>query len=129
LKKAHFQELELVGCWGTFAQWCDELHESFAPFANRHGEQPAKEPQTLRKTLFPEARTGEFGELRDLQSLDVLASALHGANTVAFQTAQGLRDRAMLDAAVNAEEHIRRMQAWIENQVKHRAVHSMLVPM
>ncbi|HZU34911.1 MAG TPA: hypothetical protein VFA18_03330, partial [Gemmataceae bacterium] len=86
-------------------------------------------PEALRQTLFPAPRPGELGELRDLQSLDVLAAAVHGANTVLFQGAQGLRDRQMLDTTLYAEEHIRRIQAWILNQVKHRAVHSSLVPM
>ncbi len=129
LKDIHFQELELVGCWETFAQWCDELHRELKPVAKKHGEEKAKEPAKLRRTLFPGTRTGEFGELRDLQSLEVLATTLHGANTVVFQAAQGLRDRELLDVTLKAEDQIRRIQAWIANQVKHRAVHSLLVPM
>jgi len=129
LKKVHFQELELVGCWETFAQWCDELNKRLEPFAGKYGEKAIKEPAKLRRTLFSATRTGEFGELRDLQSLEVLASALHGANTLLIQSSQGLRDPDLLDAALDADEHIRRIQAWIANQVKHRAVHSLLVPM
>jgi hypothetical protein len=87
-----------------------------------------KEPEVLRQTLFATARSGEFGELRDLQSLDVLAAAVHGANTVLFQVAQGLRDRQLLDTALYAEEYLRRMQAWLLTQIKHRAVHSLIVP-
>ena len=48
-----------------------------------------KEPGTdLFARRFNEAG---FGVLRDLQSLQVLAAAVHGANTVLFQAAQGLR--------------------------------------
>ncbi len=129
LKEVHFQELELVGCWETFAQWCDELHAELKPFVKKHGEQKAKEPAKLRRTLFPGARTGEFGELRDLQSLEVFATTLHGANTVVLQVAQGLRDRDLVQLALKGEDQIRRIQAWIANQVKHRAVHSLMVPM
>ncbi|HLJ93577.1 MAG TPA: molybdopterin dinucleotide binding domain-containing protein [Gemmataceae bacterium] len=129
LRKVHFEERELVSIWETLARWCDELHARFAPYAEKYGESPAKEPETLRQTLFPAPRPGEFGELRDLQSLDVLTAAVHGANTVLFQAAQGLRDREMLDATLYAEEQIRRMQAWLLNQIKHRAVHSLIVPM
>ncbi len=129
LKKLHFEEMELVGVCEPLARWCDELHDKFSAFAEKYGEQPAKEPETLRQALFPAARPGEFGELRDLQSLDMLASAVHGANTALFQAAQRLRDRAMLDLTMTAEERIRRIQAWILNQVKHRSVHSLLTPM
>jgi anaerobic selenocysteine-containing dehydrogenase len=129
LKGVHFRELELIGTWETFARWCDELHEQFAPFAQKYGEHPSKEPQMLRQVLFAVARPGEFGEMRDLQSLEVLATVVHGGNTLLFQAAQGLRDRHMLDATLYAEEQLRRMLAWLLNQVKHRAVHSLLVPM
>ncbi|MFO0847087.1 MAG: molybdopterin-dependent oxidoreductase [Gemmataceae bacterium] len=129
LKEVHFTELELVGCWETFAQWCDALHARFEPFAARYGETPSKEPEQLRRTLFPAARPGEFGELRDLQSLELLAAAVHGANTVLVQVAQGLRDRELLAAALEADEQVRRIQAWAQTQVKHRSVHSLLVPM
>ena len=128
-KKYAFQELELVDCWETFAKWCDELHEAFAPFADKYEAHADTEPQVLRKSLFPAPRSGEFGELRDLQSLEVLAAQLHGANTLVLQVAQGLRDRQLLETSLQAEDQIRRMQAWTANQVKHRAVHSVLVPM
>jgi formylmethanofuran dehydrogenase subunit D len=129
LRTIHFKELELVGCWETFARWCEELHERFAPFAQKYGDHPAKDPSALRQALFPDARPGEFGEMRDLQSLEVLATAVHGGNTLLLQAAQGLRDRQMLDATLYAEEQLRRMLAWLLNQVKHRAVHSLIVPM
>jgi hypothetical protein len=59
----------------------------------------------------------------------VLATAVHGGNTLLFQAAQRLRDRQMLDATLVAEEQLRRMLAWALTQVKHRAVHSLIVPM
>jgi ferredoxin-nitrate reductase len=129
LKEVHIRELELQGCWETFARWCEELHEKFAPFARKYGEHPSREPQALRQVLFPEPRPGEFGELRDLQSLEILATAVHGGNTVLFQVAQGLRDKEMLAATLDAEDQLRRMLAWALNQVKHRTVHSLVVPM
>jgi anaerobic selenocysteine-containing dehydrogenase len=128
LKEDHFEELELVSIWETLARWCDDLQETFVPFTKKYGEQPAKEPETLRKTLFPAARTGDFGVLRDLQCLEIFAAALHGTNTVLFQAAQGLRDREMLEATQYADEQIRRVQAWIQNQIKHRTVASLVIP-
>ncbi len=128
LKDAHFEELELVATWETLARWCDDLQKRFAPFTEKYGERPAKEPEKLRQTLFPEDRPGEFGLLRDLQSLEILATAVHGAITVLLQTAQALRDREMLEAAQYAEEQIKRAQAWLLNQIKHRTVASLVIP-
>ena len=38
------------------------------------------------------------------------------------------RGATLLDATLHAEEQIRRIQAWLQNQIKHRSVHSLLVP-
>jgi ferredoxin-nitrate reductase len=128
LKKVHLEELVLVRTWETLARWCDDLQERFVPYAEKYGEHPAKEARTLRQTLFPAARPGEFGLLRDLQSLQVLASAVHGEITVLFQAAQGLRDRPLLDETLHAEEQMKRAQAWLLTQIKHRAVASLIIP-
>lgn len=129
LQEVHSQELELVGCWELFAQWCEDLMTRFQPFLQRYGETASEEPEALRKALFPAPRPGEFGELRDLQSLLLLASAVHGANAVLLQAAQGLRDRSLWEETLRAEDRLLRIQAWAQDQVKHRAVHSLLVPM
>jgi hypothetical protein len=128
LKGVHVEELEYVGGWETLARWCDELSERFAPVAGKYGEHPAKEPEQLREALFPTARPGAFGLLRDLQSLEVLGSQVQGSATVLFQTAQGLRDRDLLDALLRAQEQIRRALAWVQTHVKHKAAHTLLVP-
>ena len=129
LKAVHVKELELVGSGELFARWCDELRAEFGPFAAKYGEHPGKGPETLRQVLFPTVRPGEFGELRDLQSLELLGTQVQGATTVLIQAAQGLRDRELLAASLHAAEQIRRVLAWADTQVKHRAVHSLLVPM
>jgi hypothetical protein len=127
-KAISFEELVLVGTWETLARWCDDLQAWFVPYAEKYGEHPTKEPETLRQTLFPAPRPGEFGLLRDLQSLQVLAAAVHGTITVLFQAAQGLRDRPLLEATLHAEEQIERAQAWLLTQLKHRAVASLIIP-
>ncbi len=128
LKAIHLEEMELISVWETIARWCDDLQKEFAPFLEKYGELPDKEPEELRRTLFSETRTGDFGVLRDLQSLEVLAAALQGTITVLFQAAQGLRDREMLEVTLLAEEQIKRVQAWTLNQIKHRTVASLVIP-
>jgi anaerobic selenocysteine-containing dehydrogenase len=128
LKKTHFEEAEYVGGWETLARWCDELAGRFEPFATTYGEHAATEPEQLRLALFPAARPGEFGLLRDLQSQGVLGSQAEGAATVLLQLAQGLRDQEFLDAVLLAQEHLRRALAWVQNHVKHKAAHALLVP-
>jgi anaerobic selenocysteine-containing dehydrogenase len=128
LKDIHFEELEYVGGWETLARWCDELSAQFEPFAVKYGEQPDEEPERLRVALFPAARPGGVGLLRDLQSLEVLAAQVEGSANVLFQTAQGLRDEVFVDGSLHAQEQLRRALAWIQNHVKHKAPHALLVP-
>ena len=85
-------------------------------------------PESLRSTLFPSARTGAFGLLRDLHSLLVLHSETHVALTVVMQAAKELRDERLLDACHHLEERGLTQKAWLENQIKHRAPHTLVVP-
>ena len=78
--------------------------------------------------MFPAPRPGAFGALRDLQGLEVLAAAVHAANTVLSQAAQALRDTDLMAACGHAEEQIRRQEAWLHTQVLHRSAHTLVVP-
>jgi anaerobic selenocysteine-containing dehydrogenase len=129
LQQAHAKDLELVRTLGLFAGWCDELHARFGPAAGKYGETPADEPEALRRALFPAARPGEYGEFRDMQSLEVLGVQVQGAVTALVMAAQGLRDDDLVATARDALERVKRVLAWASDQVKHRSVHALLVPM
>ena len=94
----------------------------------RSTAEAADEPEALRKALFPAPRPGPFGVLRDLHALTVLLAEVQTATVVLIQVAQGLRDAAMLDACLLADEHVKRQLAWVQNHIKHRAVQTLTVP-
>jgi hypothetical protein len=128
LTKVHFEEPELVGGCERLAELADEANAALAPFAKEYGSAAAKEPEQLRLTLFPTARPGPFGVLRDLQSLKLMAGQVQTANTSVSQAAKGLRDEALMAACGQVEERARRQEAWLHNQVLHRSAHTLNVP-
>lgn len=128
LSVVHFEEAELVSGFESLAKLAEEAVAALGPFAERYGEDKSGEPESLRKALFPASRTGPFGVLRDLHALTVLAADVQTSVVILIQVAQGLRDKGMLDACMLADEHVKRLTAWTLNQVKHRAVHTLVVP-
>jgi hypothetical protein len=128
LKAVHVEEAELVVGFETMAKLLDEAAAGLGPAAENYGEEPSKEPAALRAALFPAPRPGPAGVLRDLHALTVMAADVQGSVVTLIPVAQGLRDPDMLDACLKADEHVKRAAAWAQNHVKHRAVHTLVVP-
>jgi ferredoxin-nitrate reductase len=128
LPGVHFEDPEVVRGCERLAELADEANAALAPFAERYGSAAAKEPEHLRQTLFPTARPGAFGLLRDLQSLKLMAGQVHTANTSVSQAAKGLRDDGLMAACGLVDEHARRQEAWLHNQILHRSTHTLMVP-
>jgi anaerobic selenocysteine-containing dehydrogenase len=84
--------------------------------------------EKLRTTLFPAARAGSFGVLRDLHALFVMAFEAHIALVVVMQASKELRDDALLSACIRMGEQNKRQQAWLVTQIEHRASHTLVVP-
>jgi hypothetical protein len=57
-----------------------------------------------------------------------MAGQVHTANTSVSQAAQGLRDHALMAACGLVNEHARRQEAWLHNQILHRSTHTLTVP-
>src|SRR5205085_11684036 len=70
----HLEEAEIQAGMRKLSQFSDEAIEILKPFGEKYGQQETKEPEKLRTTLFPAARAGAFGVLRDLHALFVMAS-------------------------------------------------------
>src|SRR5207249_4473885 len=92
LAGVHAEEAELVAGWEKLAVWSDEAAGRLGEFAGKYGSQDAPEPGKLRAVLFPGARPGPFGVLRDLHGLAVLAVEVATANVALTQAARALRD-------------------------------------
>jgi hypothetical protein len=128
LKAVHFEDAELVGGCERLAELADEANAALGPFAEEYGSAAAKEPEQLRQTLFPAARPGAFGLLRDLQCLKLMAGQVSTGNASVSQAAQGLRDDALMAACGLVSEHARRQEAWLHSQILHRSTHTLTVP-
>jgi hypothetical protein len=128
LKGVHFEEAELAAGFETMAKLADEAGAALAPFAEKYGAKPADDPRAMRQALFRAARPGPFGVFLDLHALTVLTADVEAAVVALIQVAHGLRDPGMLDACRVADEHVKRAAAWAQNNLKHRAVHTLIVP-
>jgi predicted molibdopterin-dependent oxidoreductase YjgC len=128
LKAVHFEEPEIISGFETLARFSDEASARIRRLAKRYGTRGAREPESLRQAVLPAGRPGAFGLLRDLQSLKLLSTEAHTANTSVSQAAQGLRDEELMQACGFVEEVLRRQQAWLHTHLLHRSSHTLLVP-
>ncbi len=124
----HMEETALTGGLKVLAQFSDDAAASLRRFAGKYGEKGAAEPDKLAATLFPAARPGSFGLLRDLQNLYVLSSNSQIVTTILLQSAKMLRDADMQAACEHVFEQVKRQQAWLRTQVQNRAAHTLVVP-
>jgi anaerobic selenocysteine-containing dehydrogenase len=136
VKGVHFEEAELVEGLEGLARLSEAASSGLGTAASRYdshngrenGDDTTGEPERLRRALFPAPRSGAYGALRDLQSLEILAEEIRMANTTVSQAAKGLRDLDLMAACGLVEEQNRRQRAWLHEQVLHRSVHTVTVP-
>jgi hypothetical protein len=110
------------------SQFSNEAVAALKPFGEKYGRHETKESQKLRSTLFPAARAGAFGLLRDLHALFVMASEIHVALSIVMQASKELRDKELLSICIHMDEQNKRQQAWLMTQIEHRASHTLVVP-
>lgn len=126
----HLQEPMVQDGLHTLASLSEQCLEGLRPFMDRYRALPAKElpPGKLQQVLFPTARTGSFGLLRDLHALLVLASEVEVSTLVVMQAARVLGDEALLAACTASKEQVARQKAWLVTHLQHRAPHTLVVP-
>jgi hypothetical protein len=78
--------------------------------------------------LFPAARAGAFGLLRDLHNLVLMATECQVALTTLTKAARELRDEPLLQTCEHIEEQTKRQLAWLQTQIQHRSAHTLVVP-
>jgi len=124
----HFEEPEIQNGLSKLIEFSEDSLRTLRPPVKRNGKHEAEQPARLRDTLFPAARPGAFGLLRDLQNLVLLATASQGAVTSLTKAAHELRDAALLTACGRVKELTQRQLAWLLTQVMHRSAHTLVVP-
>ncbi|MFL5340192.1 MAG: molybdopterin oxidoreductase family protein, partial [Gemmataceae bacterium] len=120
LMAIHLEEPGLQAGLEMLARFSDEAAGALEPFVTTYGEHSPREPHHLRQMLFPAARPGAFGILRDLQALAVLATEVQTATTILGKAAQALRDAALHAACEHLDEQVRRQLAWLLDHIQHR---------
>jgi hypothetical protein len=98
------------------------------PFLHKYGKAEDKEPIRLRETLFPNSRHGDFGLLRDLHGLCLLASEISTTTEILRHAAEELRDRPFIAFCEHAAQTAKRQHTWCLTQVQDNAAQSLVVP-
>lgn len=124
----HLMEHEVRAGLKMLSAFSQEAAERLKPFVARYGEASMTQPKHVRAAVFPVARTGAFGLLRDLHDLFLMFSESAAALTVLMQAAKALRDRELLQACSHIEGQLNRQEAWIMTQIKQRAAQTLTVP-
>src|SRR5204862_514042 len=106
--KTHFEESEIQAGLTHLAEFSNEAVQRLRPHVARYDKEEADQSARLRETLFPAARPGAFGLLRDLQNLVVMASQSEVMLTSVLKTAQELRDEALLAVCGHLQEQTKR---------------------
>jgi ferredoxin-nitrate reductase len=124
----HPENAEIVRGTELLRGFARQANDELQPFLEQYGSSQQQEPQQLRKTLFPSHRHGDFGLLRDLHALFLLASEIGIATEIAEHAAQEIRDPQLLELCGRLHEVARRQKIWCQTQVKENAAQSLVVP-
>lgn len=119
--------LEIVARLRILKQYSSEAKALLDPFLDKYGRRIPDEPDRLRKVLFKK-RSGEFGLIRDLQDLYVMASDTQIALEIIRPTALMLRDKELRDACDQIIEYDKKQMGWITTQLQLKAPHNVVVP-
>jgi len=124
----HVEETEVRYVLGLLKTYSREAITALQPFIDKYGRRESTEPKRLRKEMFDAGHVGALGLLRDLQNLFVQATEIQVLVTTVMQTAQALRDKALLDTCHHLQGQNKRQLAWFDTQIKERAPHTLTVP-
>jgi hypothetical protein len=125
--QAHAQEADVYHLTHTLAKQCEAHTEKLKPFVDRYGEEKPKEPEKLYHEFLEQTRSGSLGLLRDMQDLYLMASACDMSWTMIGQTAQGLRDRELLEVVNSCEKEMANQMKWIRTRMKVAAPQTLIV--
>lgn len=96
--------------------------------AARYGEKTTAEPRHLLPAAFHVARSGEFGLLRDLHDLKLMACEARISVEILQQGGRALGDAALVSACERALAGLDRQSAWLTGQLARRAGQTLTVP-
>ncbi|NLZ30876.1 MAG: molybdopterin oxidoreductase family protein, partial [Methanomicrobiales archaeon] len=123
----HARHLEIVTGLGILKGYSQEIEDLLTPFVEKYGKVTPERPEALHSALF-EKHSGEYGMIRDLHDLYVVASNVQIAAAIVNYAAEGLRDADLLKAIATIMERAKAQTAWTETHLRHQAGHALVVP-
>lgn len=126
--ETHSENAEIVRGSQYLRELALETLARLQPFLHKYGKAEDKEPIRLRETLFPNSRHGDFGLLRDLHGLCLLASEIGTTTEILRHAAEELRDRPFIAFCEHAAQTAKRQHTWCLTQVQDNAAQSLVVP-
>jgi hypothetical protein len=123
----HAENDEIVRGTALMRRLAEEALSRLQPFEHVYGTSKEREPRRLRRSLFPRTRHGDFGLLRDLQALSLLASEILVSAEIAHGAAQELRDAALVEACEWLMEQAKRQRTWCLTVAKENAAQALVV--
>lgn len=123
----HTEHLEIVTGLSSLKRYSQEISDLLMPFVDQYGREMPDRPEILRDALF-DKNTGEFGLLRDLHDLFIMASNVQIAATIINYAAEGLRDADLLKATAAIMEKAKLQMAWAKTHLRHQTGHALVVP-
>jgi ferredoxin-nitrate reductase len=128
LAKDHAENSEIVHGAQLIANFSWDIMDRLRPFLDRYGRHQDGSATRLRETLFSAPRHGDFGLLRELHSLYVLAAELTIASEIAVHAAQEVRDAELVSLCEFARDQSRRQEIWCLTQSQENAAQALVVP-
>jgi ferredoxin-nitrate reductase len=128
LASDHPENSEIVRGAQLIAGFSWDIMDRLQPFLEHYGRREQGSAILLRETLFPAPRHGDFGLLRDLHSLNVLAAELTITAEIAVHAAQEIRDPDLLALCEFARDQSRRQGIWCHTQAQENAAQALVVP-
>jgi hypothetical protein len=124
----HVAEPEMQAGLTLLGRFSSEFNAALKPFITQYGRRSTSEPEQLAEVLLAPTRAGEFGALRDLHALFVMAVEIHMSLTILIQAAQALRDQQLLTTCLDFGKNNKRQRSWITTEIKHRSAQALTVP-
>lgn len=110
------------------------MHAWLHPHVAKYGENQRRgrrRAHILREALFPASEAswdGAYGVLEALHGLAVYLGHIQSSVTALLPAVQALWDQEFVAAVENAQACLRRMRAWVMQQIKVRSPQTLLVP-
>ncbi|TDZ17916.1 Nitrate reductase [Colletotrichum orbiculare MAFF 240422] len=126
-------DLEIEGGVMVMHRIAERVKEELGVHVERLGEdasQGSKKAETLRTALFPpiDTQRSPYAVMETLQGLHVYLSHIEGGLNALIPVSQAMWDKGFYEAVQYSQKSMRRMQAWVNQQIQVRAPQTLLVP-